>query len=151
METDTCSTPRTTPGLRHAAARVTGCVTAYGVLGAVALVAVAAVAAGGHPVNTFMWVRAALLPLVAVVMHRLAVAAFRDGPGGPGGPGSRRAFERLRTLAGIMPVAIVGVDLVPGVCPLWYAAVQTVCVLPVVRIAFLARGAAVRTTFPRGH
>ncbi|MGW3085830.1 hypothetical protein [Streptomyces sp. NPDC001108] len=148
METDTCSTPRTTPGLRDAAARVTGCVTAYGVLGAVALVAVAAVAAGGHPVNTFMWVRAALLPLVAVVMHRLTVAAFRDGPDRPG---SRRAFERLRTLAGIMPVAIVGVDLVPGVCPLWYTAVQTVCVLPVVRIAFLARGAALRTAFPRGR
>ncbi|MEV8451331.1 hypothetical protein AB0467_01695 [Streptomyces sp. NPDC052095] len=148
METDTHSTPRTTPGLRRTADRVTRCATAYGVLGAVALVAVAVVAAGGHPVNTFMWVRAVLLPLVAVLTHRLAAAAFRDGPDRHG---PRRAFERLRTLSVIIPIAIVGVDLVPGVCPLWYAAVQTVCVLPVVGIAFLTRGAAPRTAFPRGR
>jgi hypothetical protein len=53
----------------------------------------------------FMWVRAVLLPVVAVLVHRLAVAGSR---------GSRRAFERLSALAVIMPIAIVGVDLVPG-------------------------------------
>lgn len=117
-------------------------ITAYGVLGAAALVAVVAVAGTGHTVNTFMWVRGVLLPVVAVLLHRMALAAFR---------GSRRAFERLSTLAVIMPVAIVGVDLIPGVCPLWYAVAQTVCMLPVVGGACVTRGSALRSAFPKAR
>ncbi|CAM5474299.1 hypothetical protein GCM10010329_30650 [Streptomyces spiroverticillatus] len=110
------------------------CVRIYGALSTAALVAVVVVAATGQaPVNTFMWVRAVLLPVVAVPLHLLAVAAKR---------GSRRALDRLRTLTVIMPIAVVGVDLVPGVCPWWYAAAQAVCMLPVVRMALLVRGPA---------
>ncbi|MEV4502084.1 hypothetical protein [Streptomyces klenkii] len=111
----------------------------YGVLSAVALATVIGVSGSGHTVNTFMWVRAVLLPVVAVLIYRMTVAASR---------GSRRAFERVRTLAVIMPVAIVGVDLIPGVCPLWYAVMQIVCMLPVVRAAFITRGSALRAAFP---
>ncbi|MFJ2738367.1 hypothetical protein ACIO3O_01730 [Streptomyces sp. NPDC087440] len=106
------------------------CVKLYAALSTAALLAIVAVAVTGHPVTTFMWVRAVLLPLVAVPVHRLTVAASR---------GSRRASDRLRTLTVIMPVAVIGVDLVPGVCPWWYAATQTACMLPVIRTAFLAR------------
>ncbi|MGA4849142.1 hypothetical protein ACOBQB_23855 [Streptomyces sp. G5(2025)] len=116
-------------------------VTVYGVLSVAALVAVVVVAVNGLPVNTFMWVRAALLPVVSVLLHRLAVSASQ---------GSRRAFERLRTLAVIMPVAIIGVDLVPGVCPPWYAVTQTLCMLPVIRVAYLTRSTPLRTAFPKG-
>ncbi|MFD7582117.1 hypothetical protein [Kitasatospora sp. NPDC059817] len=130
------------PRTRRAFGTVTACIKVYGALGAVAFLAVVAVAGSGHPVNTFMWVRAVLLPVVAVLLHRLAVAASR---------GSRRAFERLGALTVIMPIAIIGVDLIPGVCPPWYAAVQTVCMLPVLRAAVTVRGSALRAAFPKAR
>ncbi|WP_329203503.1 hypothetical protein [Streptomyces sp. NBC_01435] len=114
----------------------------YGALCVVAFLAVAAVAGSGHTVNTFMWVRAVLLPVIAVLIHRMATAASR---------GSRRAFERVGTLAVIMPIAIIGVDLIPGVCPPWYAAMQTVCMAPLVCVAFITRGSALRAAFPKGR
>ncbi|WP_282792660.1 hypothetical protein [Streptomyces sp. CC224B] len=114
----------------------------YGVLSVVALLAVIAVSSSGHMVNTFMWVRAVLLPVVAVLLHRMTGSASR---------GSRRAFERGRALTVIMPIAIIGVDLIPGVCPPWYAAMQVVCMLPVIRVAFITRGSALRAAFPQGH
>lgn len=114
----------------------------YGALGALALLAIAAVSAGGHTVNTFMWVRAVLLPLIAVLVHRLTVVASR---------GSRRAFERVSAVAVIVPIAIIGVDLIPGVCPPWYAVTQAVCMVPVIRVAFITRGSALRAVFPKPH
>ncbi|MGQ4487718.1 hypothetical protein LRE75_16720 [Streptomyces sp. 372A] len=115
-------------------------ITLYGALTAAALGAVVVVAATGHTVNTFMWVRAVLLPVIAYVLLRITASAAG---------GSRRAFERLSTLAVIMPIAIIGVDLVPGVCPPWYAVTQTLCMLPVIRVAFLTRGTALKTAFPK--
>jgi hypothetical protein len=103
---------------------------AFTVLSSIGLAATAAMAVNGHTVNTFMWVRGGLLPVVAVLLYRLSVAAAG---------GSRKAHDRLRTLTVVMPVAIIGVDLVPGVCPLWYAAVQTVCMVPVVLAAVTLR------------
>lgn len=55
----------------------------------------------------------------------------------------------MSTLAVIIPIAIIGVDLIPGVCPPWYAVAQTLCMLPVIRVAFLARGTALKTAFPK--
>ncbi|OKI95360.1 hypothetical protein AMK18_27505 [Streptomyces sp. CB01249] len=115
-------------------------ITLYGALTATALGAVVVVAATGHTVNTFMWVRAVLLPLIAYVLHRITASAEA---------GSRRAFDRVSTLAVIMPIAIIGVDLIPGVCPPWYAVTQTLCMLPVIRVAFLTRGVALKTAFPK--
>ncbi|MFD0021659.1 hypothetical protein [Streptomyces sp. NPDC058382] len=134
------NSPLNGPLARGAFATAKNSVKIYGALGAVALPAVLAVWGSGHSVNTFMWVRAILLPLVAVLIHRLTDAASR---------GSRRAFERVSTLAVIMPVAIIGVDLIPGVCPPWYAAMQAVCMLPVIRLALVTRGRALRAAFPR--
>lgn len=128
------------PGAREALTAAKSGITLYGALGCAALVAVAALAGAGQTVNTFMWVRAVLLPVVAVLLHRMTAAASR---------GSRRAFDRVSTLTAVMPVAIIGVDLIPGICPLWYAAAQTVCMLPVVRVAFLTRGPALRAAFPK--
>jgi hypothetical protein len=106
---------------------------AFAVLSSIGLAATAAMAVDGHTVNTFMWVRGALLPLVAILFYRLSNAAAG---------GSRKAHDRLRTLTVLMPVAIISVDLVPGVCPLWYAAVQTVCMVPVIAAAITLRRAA---------
>lgn len=103
---------------------------AYTVLSGIALTGLAAVAAHGQPVNTFMWIRGVLLPIVAVLLYRMATAAGR---------GNAKALDRLRTLTVVLPIAVVGVDLIPGVCPLWYAALQTVCMVPVVVAAVLLR------------
>ncbi|MFF9556487.1 hypothetical protein ACF1DY_11800 [Streptomyces albus] len=127
------------PRARRAFGTVRRSIQSYGALSFVALLTVAVAAGGGHTVNTFMWVRAVLLPLVAVLVFRLAGSASR---------GSRRAFERLRALAVVMPVAIIGVDLVPGVCPPWYAVMQTVCMLPVIVVAVVTRGSALRAAVP---
>ncbi|MCX0244371.1 hypothetical protein [Streptomyces drozdowiczii] len=115
-------------------------ITLYGALTATALGAVVVVAATGHTVNTFMWVRAVLLPVIAYVLHRITASAAG---------GSRRAFDRVSTLAVIMPVAIIGVDLIPGVCPPWYAVTQTLCMLPVIHVAFLTRRTALKAAFPK--
>jgi hypothetical protein len=80
-------------------------------------------AVDGHRVNTFMWVRGALLPIVAVLLYRMSATAA-DGSG--------KALDRLRTLTVVMPVAIVAVDLIPGVCPLWYAGLQALAMIPVI-------------------
>lgn len=136
------TTHRDTDPARKALGAVQSSVTMYGILSAAALAAVVTVALGGSPVNTFMWVRAVLLPVVAVLLHRLAVSAAQGSP---------RAFDRLSTLAAIMPVAIIGVDLLPGVCPPWYAVTQTACMLPVLRVAYLTRGTPLRTAFPKGR
>ncbi|MFH8349142.1 hypothetical protein [Streptomyces sp. NPDC018045] len=128
------------PDVRQAFETVRTCVKLYGALCAVALLTVAAVAVGGHTVSTFMWVRAALLLAIAPVIHRLAGRAAQ---------GSRRHFERVGTLTAVMPIAIIAVDAIPGVCPLWYAVLQGVCALPLIGAAFLTRGPVLRTAFPK--
>jgi hypothetical protein len=102
----------------------------YAALSAAALATVIVASAGGHTVNTFMWVRAVLLPVVAVPIYWTVVLASR---------GSQRAFERLRAVAIVLPIAIIGVDLIPGICPPWYTAMQIVCMLPVLYTALTLR------------
>ncbi|MEU5993146.1 hypothetical protein ABZ806_29610 [Spirillospora sp. NPDC047418] len=111
-------------------ATVKRAIKVYAALSAAALVVVIVASSTGHTVNTFMWVRAVVLPVVAVPIYWTAVLASR---------GSQRAFERLRAVAIVLPVAIIGVDLIPGICPPWYTAMQVVCVLPVLRTALTLR------------
>lgn len=96
----------------------------FAALSTFALGAVIAMASTGHTVNTFMWVRGFLLPAVAILLYVMA---------------AKGALDRIRTLTLIMPIAIVGVDLIPGVCPLWYTLAQTVCMLPVIAAAVVSR------------
>jgi hypothetical protein len=112
------------------------CFKACTVLSSIALTLTIAAAGGGQTVNTFMWVRGILLLVIAVLLYRTTLAAAR---------GSRRAFDRVRTLSLITPIAIIAVDLIPGVCPLWYAALQTLCMIPVIVAAVATR----RPAFPR--
>ncbi|MFI6538017.1 hypothetical protein ACIBHY_36590 [Nonomuraea sp. NPDC050547] len=144
MESNTHTTTEAallnTPRTQGAFGTAKNSIKVYGALSAIALLAVIVVSSSGHMVNTFMWVRAILLPVVAVLIYWMTVSASR---------GSRRAFERVNALAVIMPIAIIGVDLIPGICPLWYAVMQVVCMLPLIRVAFITRGSALRAAFPK--
>lgn len=130
------------PRTQHAFTTAKRSIAVYGALTALGLVTVIVAASNGHLVNTFMSVRAVLLPAVAVLLYRMTVSASR---------GSRRAFERVRTLAILIPIAIVGIDLIPGVCPPWYAVMQAVCMLPLVPVAFITRRSALGTAFAKGY
>ncbi|GGO29263.1 hypothetical protein [Micromonospora parathelypteridis] len=144
MQTNTHTPPAATdldrPDTRRAFGTVTGSIKVYAALSAAALAAVIVVSSSGHLVNTFMWVRAVLLPVAALPIYQIAVSASR---------GSRRAFERVAALTVIMPIAIIGVDVIPGVCPPWYAVLQVVCMLPIIRVAFIVRRPALRAAFPK--
>lgn len=65
--------------------------------------------------STFMWVRALIL-LAATPLLLVLIRKARRG--------SQAALERVRLVSTVLPVAIVLVDLIPGVCPAWYAAMQ---------------------------
>ncbi|GLZ75409.1 hypothetical protein Afil01_02160 [Actinorhabdospora filicis] len=94
--------------------------------GALSAGVLALVATGGDDVTGFMWGRSIALIIVAALLFRLA-------------GGTERARARLATVAVIMPIAIVGVDLIPGLCPWWYTAAQTVSVLPIVAMAIVLK------------
>ncbi|WP_081594059.1 hypothetical protein [Nocardia brasiliensis] len=116
------------------------CIVIFGVISAVVLATVAAIAAAHGLVNTFMWVRAGLLLLVTPLFYRLAVLASRGG---------RKSLERLRIVTTILPIAIVVVDLIPGVCPVWYAGMQAVSAVPLIVIAVRTRRV-MHTALPAG-
>jgi hypothetical protein len=111
------------------------CVTLYGMIGGITLATVAVLSISEHTVTTFMWVRAVVLLAIAPVLHRLIVGASQ---------GARRSFERMRAVTVTMPIAIIGVDLIPGICPMWYAVMQAIGVLPLIAVAFILNGSGLR-------
>jgi hypothetical protein len=116
------------------------CVKLYGVICAIVLGTVAVVAISGPTATTFMWVRSVILLAVAPAIFRMTVRASQ---------GVRRSFERVRTLTVIVPIAIIAVDLIPGACPAWYAWMQAISALALMGAAFISRGSAVRTAYPK--
>lgn len=119
-------------GVRQSFDQMRKSVLLFGVVSAIVLATVAAVALTGGSVNTFMWVRAVILLLAAPLLHRLAVRA------------ERKSLERLRVVTTILPIAIVGVDLIPGVCPPWYTVMQAVSAVPLIAVAVITRRRVVR-------
>ncbi|TDD52634.1 hypothetical protein E1263_28910 [Kribbella antibiotica] len=110
----------------------------YGVLAAVAVVVVVARAATHHVVPGFLWGRSSAVLATAVIAYWLLTMAER---------GAYWAYTRIRILTIVMPIAIVGVDLIPGLCPGWFAAMQAVCALAIVPVAVLVNRPAVREAF----
>ncbi|MEU8923509.1 hypothetical protein AB0D10_21635 [Kitasatospora sp. NPDC048545] len=115
------------------------CVALYGAVSAVVLGTVAVMASTGHGTTAFMWIRGGILLAAAPLIHRMVTRAAE---------GSAKAFDRVRTLSTIMPIAVIGVDLVPGLCPPWYAVLQGLSALALVAVAVLTRGSALRAVFP---
>lgn len=120
-------------------ATVKKCVVLFGAVGGIVLGTVAVTAFTGHEVSSFMWIRAAILLAVAPLIYRMVVRASE---------GSYKALDRVRTLSTILPIAIIGVDLIPGLCPAWYAVLQGLSALALVGVAFITRGSAMRAAFP---
>lgn len=73
------------------------CVTLFGAVGVIVLGVVAVTAYTGHEASPFMWIRGAVLVAVAPLIHRMTVSAEE---------GSYKAFDRVRTLFAVLPVAI---------------------------------------------
>ncbi|MFB7615096.1 hypothetical protein [Kitasatospora sp. NPDC056181] len=115
------------------------CITLFGAVSAIVLGVVAVMAFTGHEVTAFLWIRGAVLLAIAPLVHRMAVRASE---------GSFKAFDRVRTLSTVMPIAIVGVDLVPGLCPAWYAVLQGLSALAMAGVAVLTRGPVLSAAFP---
>ncbi|MET9294893.1 hypothetical protein [Streptomyces sp. NPDC003077] len=142
METASPLAPETAhldrPHVRRAFATMKTLITVYGALGGVVLATVVVLALTGHPVTSFLWGRSAAVLASAAVVYWLTVRASR---------GARWAYVRVRVIAIVMPIAIVGIDLIPGICPPWFAVAQAICALPVVAIAFLVNGPGPRAAF----
>ncbi|MGW2404757.1 hypothetical protein ACWCXK_09530 [Streptomyces sp. NPDC001739] len=116
-------------------------VAAYGALGAAVLITVAVRAMTGHPVTSFLWGRSGGVLASAAVIYWMTVLAAR---------GTRWAYLRVRILSVFMPIVIVGVDLIPGICPPWFALIQAASALPLAAAAFVSNGSRLRAAFPKG-
>lgn len=99
----------------------------YGVLSAGVLALVATGDSTG-----FMWGRSIAVIIAAGLIYWIA---------GRAETGADWARTRLRSIAVIMPIAIVGVDLIPGLCPWWFTIAQAVSVLPLIAMAVLLKRA----------
>ncbi|MCC9312006.1 hypothetical protein LN042_33940 [Kitasatospora sp. RB6PN24] len=115
------------------------CITLFGAVGAIVLGTVAVMAFTGHQATSFMWIRGAILFLATFLLHRYHSRASQ---------GSYKDFDRLRTLSAIVPIAIIGVDLIPGLCPMWYAVIQGLSALALIGVAVVTRGSALSAAFP---
>ncbi len=113
-------------------ATVGNCVSLFGAGSVIVFVSLVAVSMVQYfdvqETTTFMWVRASVLLLASPLIWRLTASATQ---------GSVKSFERLRIISTVLPVAIVVVDLVPGLCTAWYAVMQGLSVVPLMCAALL--------------
>ena len=144
METTSHTTAETAhlnhPRTRRAFGKAKILVAAYGALSAAVLITVVILAITGHTVTSFMWGRSAGVLASAAVTYWLTVLASR---------GARWAYLRVRVISIIMPIAIIAIDLIPGVLPPWFAVMQAVCALAIAATAFIVNGSRLRAAFPR--
>lgn len=105
------------------------CVGIFAACNAIALASVVGVAALGEGASTFMWVRAIILvaasPLLLWIVRRA-------------GSGSVAMVERMRLVSTVLPVAVIVVDVLPGVAPAWYGVIQGLGALALVPVAAIS-------------
>ncbi|QGN32557.1 hypothetical protein [Microlunatus sp. Gsoil 973] len=106
------------------------CIWIFAVCNAIALATVITTAlAGGRP-STFMWVRAAILVAVSPVLLWMARRAGR---------GDASITRRLTLIAVVLPIAVIVIDFIPGVAPIWYGAMQGIGALLLIPVAVIGR------------
>ena len=104
-----------------------GFIAGYGVAGAAVFGTVVALAVAGGEATGFMWSRSAIVLASAALTYWLVTLAER---------GRRAAYQRARLISVVVPIALVGVDSIPGVCPLWFLLAQTGCAVLLAGAAF---------------
>jgi hypothetical protein len=134
------ATAATTAAAQEAFDTIRKCVALFGAISAIVLGTAAVLAFTRHTVNPFMWVRGGIMIAVAPMLLRYVAEAQN---------GSRESFDRVRTLATIVPIALIGVDLIPGLCPAWYAAMQGLSALALAGVAVVMRRSPLRAAFPK--
>lgn len=130
------------PDTRRAFGKVKILVAAYGALSVAVLIAVLVLASTGHAVTGFMWGRAAGLFASAAVTYWLTVLAAR---------GKRWAYLRVRIISMIVPVALIAMDMIPGILPAWFVAIQVAGALVIAAAAFIVNGSGLRAAFPKSR
>lgn len=112
----------------------------YGALSILVLLANVVLAAIGREdeVSTFMWARSSIIVASAPFFYWLTINASR---------GAQAAYRRVRIISIILPIAVVVVDLIPGVSPPWFTICQSVCALPLAAVAFIVNTPHLRRTF----
>jgi hypothetical protein len=114
--------------------------TMYGVMSGIVLGTVAVLAALGDSVTSFMWGRSAGVLASALVTYWLVDRASK---------GARWAYVRVRIITVVVPVAIVAVDLIPGLCPMWFLVMQAMSAIALGAAAFVVNASPVRAAFAK--
>jgi cobalamin synthase len=95
-----------------------------------------------HPqlVNTAVWVRGSVVLATSALTYLFAERASR---------GSKAAFNRVRIVSIIVPLAIVVLILLPDPFPVWMKVQQGLCAVVVAALAVLVNRRPVRRHFAR--
>ena len=105
------------------------CIWIFAVFNAIVLVCVAGVALVGDGASTFMWVRAVILVLASPFLLWMARRA---------GAGSDGMVGRVRVVSAVLPIAVIVVDFIPGVAPVWYGVLQGIGALSLIPVASIS-------------
>ncbi len=126
------------PRTRKAFRATTLLVGSYVALSVLTLVAIVLLRNDKTIVTYAVWVRGTIVVASSLLTLSFAARAAR---------GSRKAFLRLRIVAGVMLVAIVVILALPGTFPLWLKVEQGVCGLLLLGVTILVNGKHLRSLF----
>lgn len=135
METSTQTTEQ--QDVQQTLGMVQKLVVSYGVVGTLVLSTDIVVALTGKQPTSFMWGRTGGVLASAVVIYWLTGRAAQ---------GSRPAFLRLRTLAMVLPVVTIALDLVPSL-PAWFVTMQIAGALVLALAALVINRTHLRAAF----
>lgn len=102
------------------------CVWLFLVCNVIVLGSVVAVMFIGESPSTFMWVRAVILVAASPLLLWMARRA---------GEGATSMVARLRVVSTVLPIAVIVIDFIPGVAPLWYGVLQGIGALALIPVA----------------
>ncbi|RKT55351.1 hypothetical protein [Saccharothrix australiensis] len=128
------------PRTRRAFDLVKKSVAVYGAFSVVVLVAVVGLSVAGHAVSSFAWGRAGGMFASAAVTYWLTALASK---------GARWAYQRVRVISVVVPIAVIALDSIPGALPLWFVVAQVAGALALFPAAFIVNRSELRAAFPR--
>ena len=106
------------------------CIWIFLVANAIVLATVIFTAILGGAPSTFMWVRAIILVAASPFLLWMARRA---------GLGNDSIAGRLTLVATVLPVAVIVIDFIPGIAPIWYGVMQGLGSLILIPVAVTGR------------